>query len=1374
MELLDGRPLSRLIKSGPARFERALPLISVLVDAVAAVHGAGLAHGDIKPDNILVGSVAEGRVWLVDFGAVGSQTGTLRYASLERLKGEKATPAADIYALGLVIWEVLHGVLLWEEEGTATMLLRRNLEPPASQSAPSWFGSLLHRMLSPDPNSRCSAQEVVDALDAQGINLPISAVHMLQRRFSSIHLPLPAVQQRLEAWLPGGGVLGIYGKRGLGKSHYLRQAQIEIQARGGVLVRLKSCTRHWEGAELLLQSPALPGAVAPLPLLEGSWDRAEAVAALVEERLSDRLVVIVDNADELDEGTSQTLEALARRGRVDLLVAAKQLPGWVQQSIELPSWDKSLQDTWLSELLGDQSAAQTIQNQLGGSNTTPASLQQRVVAAAASGALLHRAGRWQVDGARLLEMLEKGAFEEREHILGSEARATGVLVALAGRPIKLELIQSIIGNSLPKIRDALNELWEAGLVQEESDGYSCTSRIARQQLAPLPGEGVKAAQALLLVEQKQAQPSPVRLGWLLVAAGDTAGIQKQGEQLILRCCRIDSAEACRLAAAMAGMVQQPELVAAYIRALLAAGRVGEAVGLGMGWLEDHPAGHHSVYLALLRAMNEQNVPLSEVESILVRLKNLEGKKRTIESLSCEIWSLFQARRLSEVVALARFLPKQPPFESSALDGWLRVQVCVAQSLQEQGHAQEAIARLEQIPLKIGEGTPAGALLLSARGRMYWINGRFREAGNLLEQAAKAGSGLAAAGRARAMNNAGIASYQAGDRTKALERWEAALLLFEALKIEVEQIRVCNNLCCAYREAGRWERARQAGDWAYKEAGRLKQVELEAMAAGNLGDLSLAQAELEGAERWYSKARGVAEANRLEGELVELARRNAELLAVKRSPELQEAASAALALARKHSVAVEEARSLALLALAQARTGAMEEEAALREKIAFLKEQGLSNELAEVRLLLAEALLELGRAQEARSEADRVSVYAAEIGHIPLRSKTNAMFRRIRASQSTQSDDGKLQQLLQLVVLVSRERNLDRLLATIAQAALDLLASERAFVLTLEQNELKVAASASKSSEPGVPSLSIVRRAVDQRSEVIAGDLLERADLRAAQSVQLMKLGCVMCVPLIEGDQVLGAIYVDSHLATEQELSDAAKFMRALAAHAAIALANARHMAELAARAQWAAEVAHDLKNPAGGVVTIARALLPKAAGAERQGFEDIIQLGSRAIQLAEGLVRRIERQTVEVDFSRLVLEHGNLKARTLKGEGLYLVVQVEPDLKIQGNPGELVRVLSNLLGNAAKYSPPQGSIFLNLSAESDRILLQISDQGSGIPEASLHRIFERGTQGVDARPGHGLGLAIVQNIVDAHHGTVRAFNREEGGACFLVSLPRVG
>jgi two-component system OmpR family sensor kinase len=117
-----------------------------------------------------------------------------------------------------------------------------------------------------------------------------------------------------------------------------------------------------------------------------------------------------------------------------------------------------------------------------------------------------------------------------------------------------------------------------------------------------------------------------------------------------------------------------------------------------------------------------------------------------------------------------------------------------------------------------------------------------------------------------------------------------------------------------------------------------------------------------------------------------------------------------------------------------------------------------------------------------------------------------------------------------------------------------------------------------------------------------------------------------------------------------------------------------------------------------------------------------------------------------------------------------------PELVLNGNPDLLRRAVENVLRNAVRFSKPGQTVTLALSSpvEMPRALqIEISDQGPGVPPQDLDRIFEpfeRLEQSTSSE-GFGLGLSIARTAVRAHHGTILAANRPEGGLSVTLRLP---
>jgi signal transduction histidine kinase len=119
----------------------------------------------------------------------------------------------------------------------------------------------------------------------------------------------------------------------------------------------------------------------------------------------------------------------------------------------------------------------------------------------------------------------------------------------------------------------------------------------------------------------------------------------------------------------------------------------------------------------------------------------------------------------------------------------------------------------------------------------------------------------------------------------------------------------------------------------------------------------------------------------------------------------------------------------------------------------------------------------------------------------------------------------------------------------------------------------------------------------------------------------------------------------------------------------------------------------------------------------------------------------------------------------------------QPGLWVAGDPDQLTRALLNLVGNAVAHTQSGGHVALEASADGPFIEITVADDGPGIRDEDLGRVFDRFYRAAGPRPGasggSGLGLAITKRLVQMHAGTVQAANRPGGGAVFTIRLPRI-
>ena len=108
---------------------------------------------------------------------------------------------------------------------------------------------------------------------------------------------------------------------------------------------------------------------------------------------------------------------------------------------------------------------------------------------------------------------------------------------------------------------------------------------------------------------------------------------------------------------------------------------------------------------------------------------------------------------------------------------------------------------------------------------------------------------------------------------------------------------------------------------------------------------------------------------------------------------------------------------------------------------------------------------------------------------------------------------------------------------------------------------------------------------------------------------------------------------------------------------------------------------------------------------------------------------------------------------------------------IYGNENDLIRCLENIFSNCLRYCKTAVTFRCYKNENGDKVVFEISDDGPGIaPEVADH-LFERFSKGADGK--HGIGLALALAIAEEHGGTVKAYNKEQGGACFEIIIPIV-
>jgi two-component system OmpR family sensor kinase len=218
--------------------------------------------------------------------------------------------------------------------------------------------------------------------------------------------------------------------------------------------------------------------------------------------------------------------------------------------------------------------------------------------------------------------------------------------------------------------------------------------------------------------------------------------------------------------------------------------------------------------------------------------------------------------------------------------------------------------------------------------------------------------------------------------------------------------------------------------------------------------------------------------------------------------------------------------------------------------------------------------------------------------------------------------------------------------------------------------------------------------------------------------------------------------------------------------------------------EFVADASHELRTPLTSV--IANLELLQASLAERQGSEEremadsalrssrrMSRLVSDLLLLARADAGRVGER-IDCDLAEIA---GNAAAEVAAIAGdRHLKLENGQPAPVHGNPDELHRMVVNLLDNAVRHTPEGSEIELRLGADGERVVVEVADDGPGIPEHMQKQIFDRFVRGrgpadTSGSAGTGLGLAIVRAVAQSHGGKVNVGSSSSGGALMTVTLP---
>jgi PAS domain S-box-containing protein len=220
--------------------------------------------------------------------------------------------------------------------------------------------------------------------------------------------------------------------------------------------------------------------------------------------------------------------------------------------------------------------------------------------------------------------------------------------------------------------------------------------------------------------------------------------------------------------------------------------------------------------------------------------------------------------------------------------------------------------------------------------------------------------------------------------------------------------------------------------------------------------------------------------------------------------------------------------------------------------------------------------------------------------------------------------------------------------------------------------------------------------------------------------------------------------------------------------------------------QIVANVSHELRTPLTAIDGWVHVLLGEEPGPltdEQRRFLTIVKRNSdRLMRLVGDLLLagqveagKLKLELEEVDVAELARETSELLANAAQSRGIALTVEADALVVVRGDRQRLGQLLSNLVANAIKFTPEDGSVDVRVERQNASCRITVRDSGTGIPKADREHLFQRFYRASSATDrgitGTGLGLAISKAIAESHDGTIELADEDGPGAVFVVELP---
>lgn len=1175
------------------------------------LHSRNVVHGDLKPQNVIVSSkgpvlVDLGVCAVIKEGGVGL-SGTPVYLAPEVLRGAPFTPRSDIYSLGVMLYEAIAGCLPYDAPDLQGLFIKhltmeavslRELLPALDTS----FADIIKKMICKDPTLRYQSASTV----AKDITKALGEAGELDF-FLPTFPPFVGRTKELELiknWIDGqdGGGAVIHGPVGSGTSRLLREASDYARIKGLRVFEFR--VNRQSGVEDFIKifgDSALTSIVKSADIELGKYKIWDAVSDRIEElHKKTPLLLCFDDFELASPFFEEMVRYLVarfsgeRKPKIISAEAGEKKPIKWNLEIKLAPLNCQEISAFVEDFRGwklDDRESAKLAQLCGGS---PLYLVEIARNARSAEELLNEA---------LPSTLEAMLRFSLGRLNASELRLMEA-VAVWGAPVTEEVLEKMLAEKGERLSQWLGELVQLGFLRRGEEGYEITMpvlrRIVEESIANAQTRRLHAIAGQILLAQENV--APVRIARHLLLGGEMElGAQwalKAGEQLVAVGANKEASEICKIALDKVhdAHVLRDDLLELMGKTSSEAGLFDDALKAFRERIEREEAGKNDalvlarLHLEMARCQQRKGEYERAERAVKRAEESLKKVSAKDEREKERFGQLFlETRERKALIQLARGeYHKADEIAQQAINelgSAQAVPLLIVKGLAETygGRLNQAVDTFHSAISILARTNDPKRLLLthSSLGVAFQHQGALNEA---LEQYQKAlefaeKSGDLKSQTAMAMNIATL-KHQMEDYGEAMRMYSRALNLAQRLGSLADEVRIQSNYAGLLLYLGDVVRARELVDSSLVNSKFLGLKQIEGYCYLLRGDILKARGEMISARKEYLSARRILSSIGSAREAIQTDCRLA--LLYSEMGEWERAISSAKSViehSHRLNMAELEAQGWLILAKTAGSRGLWEDALRdIRQADAIANRARTTNALMwEIKAMLGHALMKNGMVAEAKEELQR----AYEIV-ITMRDKLPEEFRDSfllgrawetlkdnleRVSSASQQGVGeKWEKLLEINRQLNMEHNLNRLLELIMDSVLVLVQAERGFLI-LERDgklEIPVARNIDKETIKGAKgkiSRSIAEEVIRTNKPVMTVDALKDQRFDKYASVHELKLRSVLCIPLRVKERVVGSLYVDNRFQVGAFKPEDLKVMEAFADQSAIALENARLIAE---------------------------------------------------------------------------------------------------------------------------------------------------------------------------------------------------------------------